>query len=400
MEAWSVYHRLLGMTRERIPTMDQENIEACLLTVLMMSRYEGSMHYPTRLASTTKNSFMDLRSWLHHDGALAILKVWYDNQSHLSSASSIIKHARRGAIQSALLRGLALADWLLDGAQFGEEGQELQYDRILVRTVNLRHAMCRIGPQGYDAELCAIRDLDWEAQELDRALREHATNIPYAESIQRHVLKEQVRNWTWPRDHFFSLTVCTYEKPGYAAMWAIYYAARILVNSTWLRILGLQSSKHDDVESIYDHKRLECATNLKEMADHLAAALPFVLERVKLDNSGSPSCQASVKMNTEEAVKPHLATLMVWPLTVASSVEGIDEMQQQWFRSELGSIGRIVGDGILDQNVGGLRDFESYTAMVSPENFATQNGTTTIPRILTSAVGSVPLKVHAGDRGE
>jgi hypothetical protein len=84
------------------------------------------------------------------------------------------------------------------------------------------------------------------------------------------------------------------------------------------------------------------------MGDHLAAALPFVLERVKLDNSGSPSCQASVKMNSGEAVKPHLATLMVWPLTVASSVEGIDEKQQQWFRSELGSIGRIFGDGILE----------------------------------------------------
>jgi hypothetical protein len=35
-------------------------------------------------------------------------------------------------------------------------------------------------------------------------------------------------------------------------------------------------------------------------------------------------------------------------------------------------------------------------AMVSPENFATQNGTTTILRFLTLAVGSVPLKATQG----
>ncbi len=347
MEAWSVYHRLLGMTRERIPSMDQENIEACLLTVLLMSRYEGSMHYPAKFASTTKDSFMDLRSWLHHDGALAILKVWNDNQSHLGSASCIIKHARRGSIQSALLRGLPLADWLLDGARFGEKGHQLEYDRILVRTVNLRHAMFRLGQQRYDADLDAIGDLDWEAQEIDKALRDYATNIPYAGSIQCHVLNEQVQNWTWPRVHFFSPTVCTYEGSGYAAMWTIYYAARILVNSTWLRILRLQSS-NEEAGSIYDQKRLRCAANVKEIADHLAAALPFVLDRVKMDHPNPPSCQGSIKINTDEAVKPHLATLMVWPLTVASSVEGIDGKQQQWFRSELASIGRIVGDGILE----------------------------------------------------
>jgi hypothetical protein len=84
------------------------------------------------------------------------------------------------------------------------------------------------------------------------------------------------------------------------------------------------------------------------MADSLAASIPFCLERFQVDSSISPTRQASIILNTNDEIKPYLATLAVWPLTIASSLESIGARQQQWFKSELAILGKITGDGILE----------------------------------------------------
>ncbi|KAK6385813.1 hypothetical protein LTS17_001385 [Exophiala oligosperma] len=380
--ASSAYHRLLGLARGRIrtvvgPDVDQRNVEACLLTVLLMGRYEGSVHRPGMLTTSSpsslsapRDSFMSLRSWLHHDGALAILHVWNDHLSQLDDAAScIIKHTRRGLTLSALLRGIPLADWLLDGERFGERDLDLDYDRILVPTVNLRYAVNRLllkGQAGRDAAAAAASDLstadelDAHAKKLDTMLEEFATKIPFAGSRRRFFLGEQARTWSsWPQKHFFSPFVTTYEDQGYAALWALYFAARILVNSTRLKILRLHPPSSDrEMRSAYDQARTECLSNIHLMAGDLASVHPFVLDRVVESTttdpatsrcgSDPPSSAFSLVVKTDEPVKPHLATLMVWPLSVAGSVEGVGADRQRWFRSELSEIGRIVGDGILE----------------------------------------------------
>ena len=81
-EASSKYYRLLLMAQERmaqvgVPTFDERDIEACLLAVLLMGRYEAATHRPGDLNS--RISFKSLQSWSHHDGSMAILKIWNDN---------------------------------------------------------------------------------------------------------------------------------------------------------------------------------------------------------------------------------------------------------------------------------------------------------------------------------
>ena len=345
-EASSKYYRLLRVAQERIaqvgiPTLDERNIDACLLAVFLMGRYESATYRPGDLNS--KDSFTSLQSWSHHDGAMAILKVWNDNLSR-NPASFIIKQTRRGLIKSSLLRNLPLPEWMLDGDRFGEHDLELDYDRIVIRIVNLHYAFASL-QQKNDLEIAKAEELSNEARELDKALQDWAAQFPSTWSYQRHILTEPD---SWPTRHFYSSVVYSYSRFGYAAVWSLYFAARMLINSTRLRVLEL-SRPNPLVDFTYERQRLECITQLKAMADSLASTIPFCLERFKVvDNPNSSIRQTSITLNTNKEIKPYLASFAIWPLTIASSLERIDVTQQLWFRSELARLGRITGAGVLE----------------------------------------------------
>jgi hypothetical protein len=178
-EASSRYYRLLRVAQERIaqlanPTLDEQNIEACLLAVSLMGRYECAMRRPGDTDS--KDSFTSIQRWCHHDGAMAILKVWNDNPSH-KPGTFIVKQIRRGLIKSSILRSLPLPDWLLDGNHFGEQERELDYDRIVVRVVNLHHASTNL-LQEDGLQILNAEKLSNEAREIEKALQEWLTNVP------------------------------------------------------------------------------------------------------------------------------------------------------------------------------------------------------------------------------
>lgn len=345
-EASSKYYRLLRLAQERIsqvgvPTLDERNIDACLLAVLLMGRYEGATYRPGD--HNSRDSFTSLQSWSHHDGAMAILKVWNDNLSH-NPATYIIKQIRRGLIKSSLLRNLPLPNWMLNGDRFGERDLKLDYDCIIVRIVNLHYNSASL-QQKNGLQIVKAEELKNEARELDKALQDWAAHFPSGWSYQRHILTEPDPN---PRRHFYSSIVYSYSRHGYAAVWSLYFATRMLINSTRLRVLGA-SRPNPLVDFTYEQQRLECNTQLKAMADSLASTIPFCLERFKVvEYPNSPIRQTSIMLNTNEEVKPSLANLVVWPLTIASSLEGIDVRQQLWFRSELARLGRITGAGILE----------------------------------------------------
>lgn len=345
IEASSRYNRLLRVAQERIaqlgiPTLDERNIDACLLAVFLMGRFEGVIYRPSDLSS--KNSFMSLQSWSHHDGAMAILKFWNDNMSH-KTATLIIKQTRRGLIKSSLLRNLSLPDWMLNGNHFGEHDLELDYDRIVVRIVNLHYASASIQRKN-GLRIAKAEELNSEARELDKALQDWAAQISSTCSFKQHILTEPD---PLPRTHFYSLVVYSYSRPGYAAVWSQYFAMRMLINSIRLRVLE-PSCQNPLVDFTYEQQRLGCITQLRAMADSLASTIPFCLERFKADNLHSSTRQTSITIITDEEIKPYLASLAVWPLTIASSLERIDVRQQLWFRSELAKLGRITGNSVLE----------------------------------------------------
>lgn len=344
-EASETYSRLLRISQDQVAqletsALDERNIEACLLAIHLMGRFEGATTHAGHGGS--ENSFKSLRSWAHHDGAMAVLKIWNDKLSH-HPATFIVNQTRRGLIKSCLLRNLPLPIWIQDGESFGEHGIELDYDRIVVRMVNLHYA-CGVLRQSRSSHNAKVEELNAEARDLDEGLLELANQIPSTYSSQRHILTEP---GPWPKKHLYSPKVYSFSRPGDAAVWSQYFAARMLINGTRLRILGT-SRQNPTAKPPYEQQRLECATTLKAMADSLAATIPFGLERLKIDPSKSPTGRTSITLTTDEEIKPHLANLVVWPLSIASSLEGVDIKQQQWFRSELARIGRISGDGVLE----------------------------------------------------
>jgi hypothetical protein len=242
------------------------------------------MRHPGDIKSN--DSFKSLQCWSHYDGAMSILKVWNDNLSD-KSGTFIVKQIRRGLIKSSILRNLPLPDWMLDGSHFGEQDRELEYDKILVRVVNLHHASAKLQQEGDVLQILKAEKLCNEARELEKALQAWLTNVPTCCSPQRHVLTKLD---TSPRRHFYSSTVYTYIKPGFAAVWSQLFAVRMLINSTRLRVLKMSCPK-SAIDLTYDTERLECITQLEAMANCLASSIPFCLERIKVQASSSPNGQ-------------------------------------------------------------------------------------------------------------
>jgi hypothetical protein len=342
IEASTKYHQLLRTAQVTISSLDQGNIDACLLAVFFMSRYENVVHHPSNLRSKTPFATA-LQSFSLDDGALAILKIWKDHLSHCQPATDVIKHTRRSMIKSALLRNLAIPEWMLEGTSFGEHGLELEYDRIVVQIANVRKRLSTLlkektGQQDAPYELnSTAEELNKDARDIDKALQDWTADFPSAWCYRRHTLSN------WPKRDFYSPTVYSYLSPAYAAVWNQYYSTRMLVNSTRLRVLEFSRPNPDDFQ------RLECLSQMKTMADDLASSLPFCLQRFKVTESPkSSSHQDLITLNMNEDLKPYVADLTVWPLSIASSLGDVDVKQKMWFRLQLARFGRMIGDRVLE----------------------------------------------------
>lgn len=345
-EACRSYDRLLRVAQEQITHVailacDERGIDKFLLTIVLMAWYETIMHQPAHLKP--KLSPSSLHSWAHHDGAMAMLKAWSEKPRG-KHPSDIIKQSRRGLLRSALLRNRSLPVWVRDGSRFGECGLDLGFDGILVRVVNLRHAL-KSFERKQRFETTEAEHLSNEAQELDEACREWAVQLPGEWSFESINIPN-----SWPKSRFYSSTVTICARHGYAAVWLQYFAVQMLISSSLLRLLQLirpteaQAQAHD---STYQQER-EYVTKLETMADSLASTIPFSVGRIKVDDKPEASDgRPTIICNADENIPPALALPIIWPLSVASSLDGVEPSQQLWFCAELGNLGRVLGDGAL-----------------------------------------------------
>jgi len=349
IEASTNYHRLLKTAQKTILSLNERNVDTCLFAIFFMSRYEDAVHRPNppnaKIPFSTR-----IRSFSHHDGALAVLKFWKERLSHSQPATDAIKHTRRSMISSALLRYLALPEWLLEGTSFGEHGLELEYDRIVLRLASVRQRLSvllkeetTLRPTKYELS-STVFDLNKEARDIDEALKDWASHFPGAWCYERHMLPNP---HAWPMRDFYSPMVHSYSSPAYAAVWAQYYATRMLAISTRLKILKLSQLDRDGSA---DEKHLECLSLMKTIADDLAANVPFYLRRFEVKTRESAELSSSsplITLNMSDDIKPYVARLLIWPLSIASFVAEVDAEQALWFKSELARLGKILGYGIF-----------------------------------------------------
>ncbi|MCJ1414043.1 hypothetical protein MMC32_000368 [Xylographa parallela] len=348
MEASLMYHRLLQVAQLTFVSLTEENIDTCLLAIFFMSRFESAVHRLGQLNPKTSLT-TTLQSFSHHDGALAALGFWKQHLSQTHPATDVIKHTRRGMLRSALMRNLALPKWMQEGSSFGEYGLELEYDRIVVRIVNVRQRLCTPLNEKTDSHRTSpkvasmAKELNEEVADVDKALQDWTANFPSTWSYQRHTLSNP---HPWPIRDFYSPIVYSYSSPAYATIWNQYYASRMLINSIRWRVLQLENPNSAD---IVHNQRLECLFHVNSMANDLASNVPYCLGRFTVAHgSYSSSHPTTVTPNANEDINPHLASLLIWPLTIASSIRDMDVQQKLWFRSELARLGRMVGAGVFE----------------------------------------------------
>ncbi|KAF4634198.1 hypothetical protein G7Y89_g3903 [Cudoniella acicularis] len=356
VQASMKYQQLLQITQMTILSLDHGNVDLCLFAIFFMSRYEDAVHQPSSSCVRRKRD-IPLRSFSHHDGALAILKVWKERLSESHGLSDVVKHTRRGIIRSAILRNLALPEWMWDGASFGEVGLELQYDSLVLRIANIRHELAALLKEengigfrdSYELGISAAK-LREQAREIDKDLQQWKTAFPQSWRYHKHMLPDP---HPWPMRDFYSPTVYSYSCPAYAMVLNQYFAMRMLVNNTRLRILKLLKHHHDELHSAsdFDVEFAECLADIKKMGNDLACSVPYCLQRFKVTKAKAFSAGGEEKvvvLTLDEDIKPYVASMVIWPLGIASSVGFLDEGMKVWLRSELARLGRMVGAGVLE----------------------------------------------------
>lgn len=264
-------------------------------------------------------------------------------------------------MRSFLLRVLPLPDWLLDGERFGESGLELDYDRLNVRMITLRH-MASVFLNLPDLNpTTEARQLDNDLAQLDIDFQAWATRIPSAYTPRYHTLSGP---GILPRKHIYSPAIYTFLQPGHSSVWTRYFAARMLIASSRLQIhtsLLLSNRLSPPRKAQLSNEIPNCdfhqqasTTRLAEiqfLSDSIVSSIPFAVGIVKHEPSNSTS-SISGKITLAENVEltPHQANLILWPLMIGSGVIGMSPDKQRWLRSELAEVGRVLGDKVMEKS--------------------------------------------------
>jgi hypothetical protein len=309
VEASKSYTQLLRemqrhILRVRSIDVDADEIDAYLLTVYFMARYESYLKQHTEAAEPIN----EMKLWSHFDGAAAILKLWYSNR-HRYTATAIVKQARRTLVKSSLLRGQEPC-WLKDGAVFGEEGIALGLDRLTIQAIglNLRYVNFKQKSEERPLDSFILGVLHQDARTLDEDIQAWSTQLPSKWAYQTHTLSE---THSFPEDEFFSATVLSSETPGYAAVWTEYFAIRMLISNTRLRILDLTCPQLDQE---FQQEKYDCLAQLNSFANSLASFVPYCLDRVRITAKSVSDTSSALAECIDEPLKAYLANLVVWPL--------------------------------------------------------------------------------------
>lgn len=355
------YGRLLRMMQRKVQNMqsllstssengdDEESIDAYLLTMLLMGRYESTMHDYNNGPNLYEGA-PSLQRWIHHEGALTILKQWSKRDSNFraSTPTNIMRLARRGMLQSSLRQNIPLQDWIIDGSRFGEHGLGLEYDRILVATIDLYQRVDSLS-QCHSLIESTLLGLVEDARAIDIRLQEWASKFPDAKALDWHMLAPKPGSWS--EVDYYPSTSDHFDRPGYAAVWILYFATRMLAKSTCLSVFNLRACLESLDPTFVEEQRQECSQQLHLMADRMVSA---VVAFSQLDKIGKKekTLRRPLDSNVEEPaaieVKPSVASLIIWPLAVAASIDGLESRQQQWFRAEIARIGKSIGNGFFE----------------------------------------------------
>lgn len=347
------YSKALVKTNLALKDASEATHDEVLLAVMLLSFYENSVMDKTSHVSSRDIQVIASRSFAHHDGAMAVLNLRRQLGERANCSMELDKLVRRQLIRSLLLRSMPLPSWLRDGSQYGEYGFALELDRCMVGAAKLRHQASSLSVDSaslsmsyrYD-EMARLRRLLAEAQTLDDALVIWANNLPTENRYSTRTLQGDGRVETGNK--ILDGTVHIYPTVGHAGMWNRYRALRLTVNDIMLKTLFvLTESPDSDTESLEDAAKLR----IQRLADDLCASVPYMLGLIETRHVAGHDVTVVIKVpaSLKVSAKATTASLLCWPLTMATMVSGIPERHQRYLRNRLLDVSEIVDDGVLER---------------------------------------------------
>ncbi|KAJ8100824.1 C6 zinc finger domain-protein [Lipomyces tetrasporus] len=320
--AFDSYQKSLRTLRTALSAPDYIDIDACLLAVCMLGRYEDAVYTPPK----SDIPFLDtLHNRRHLKGAVALLEYWVNSPGGTKAPSDAIKYARRILRKAAIFGQIDLPDWLQDGALFGEQDFMRDLDRILIRLISARRQLMsfpqRQSELSVTESISTLQAMERETMSIDGALTECKALHADVSRCTQHTLAAQR---VYSKQHFLLPRVYSHRSYAETAHCAHYYGYRILVNHLricTLKLLGTYSP-------CQPRKPLaECQRTIDELLEDLASLTPFGLDRIKIsEDPGAFGDHISIK--SDEDRRLFVAELMAGPVLIASTCDSVKRSMQ------------------------------------------------------------------------
>ncbi|KAL2367425.1 hypothetical protein BDBG_16869 [Blastomyces gilchristii SLH14081] len=357
------YSKALEKTNLALQNPSHATDNDVLLAIMLLSFYENSV--TDRRSSPASSHAIQAwasRSFAHHDGALAVLRLRRQTQHRTGAAHVLDKLVRRQLMRSLLLRSLPLPSWLEDGFEYGEYGFALELDTCLVDVAKIRHRAKTLFADFANSSLYERCDKEEEEEEegeallysfleeayaLDGTLVSWTEHLPLENWYTTHTVKEHGQAEIHNR--VFNSTVHIYPTVGHAGMWNRYRALRLAVHDTILQALSILDGLVDS-DSTTEPLVEAVKVTTEHLSDDICASVPYMLGLVEAGCAiADDVIIADPPASTKRTVKATTAGLLCWPLATAVMVSGIPEKHELYLKSCLLEVSEIVDDGVLER---------------------------------------------------
>lgn len=359
------YVKTMEKLKEVIDNIDgvaNKDIDALLLTVMLMGSYENTMWglNPQNPRDTTEQANeIGSRLWqniFHHKGAGGLLGLRKSRDA--TPNPPLDKAIRRQLIRIGILRGMTPPP-SFEEDNYGETGPMRELDALILRVSQLRGTSLHLfGNQDlrFPRGCCSLQNIPppspkviaLESEILDAELAMWAENVPkdweYSTSLRSNSQNTAGAPTTnrEPEIH----NVHDYNSHAYAVNWNRYRAARMIVNSIHIR--ALEGTKVCPV--VFDGAMARqdiCLQRIHELVPELCSGVQYFFNSPSIEN-GTYSIKIGDKVvHSEREILPKLAALVAWPLTVAACTEYVPEAHRKRLRERLNIVAEALGDKML-----------------------------------------------------
>ncbi|KAL9597172.1 MAG: hypothetical protein Q9219_005338 [cf. Caloplaca sp. 3 TL-2023] len=272
------YSKALVRTNMSLANAKEASTDEVLLAVMLLSFYENSVMDKISPVSRRTIEAMCSKSFAHHDGATAMLKMRQQVHQRTDRGIELDKLVRRQLMKTLLLRSMNVPSWLRDGSKFGENGLAFDLDDYMARAAKIRHEAGTLYAEFVEDpisdrhhELPRLYQTLTNAQTLDDDLKIWSNRLPKEFEYSLYSLENNTYAWT--EKLVFESSVHQYSTTGHAGVWNRVRTVRLILNDIMLRILSLFNQR-----SIFDTQILEQAASSRIhcLANDLCASIPYV----------------------------------------------------------------------------------------------------------------------------